>query len=131
MDLTSLSKSAQNKIKRIQLLRDCTEEEAIEFSIVAGWLGAERIARLYKTSNRSMYIDTLVRRALQENSERDKKMQELKDKVTSLLVTVHDFDNEEAAEAVDTSSRERPELWGENSVAEDLANFLASEDNDD
>jgi hypothetical protein len=57
--------------------------------------------------------------------------QELKDAVVKLLVTEHEFLIEDAEEAVAESFSTKPELWNENADAKDLANFLASDGEDD
>lgn len=54
----------------------------------------------------------------------------LKGEVTTLLVTQHDFTMDEAEEAVNESFADKPDLWNENAEARDLANFLASEDDE-
>ncbi|MFY3742203.1 MAG: hypothetical protein HMLIMOIP_002667 [Candidatus Nitrosomirales archaeon] len=55
----------------------------------------------------------------------------LKGRVTTLLVSEHEFLIEDAEEAVKESFASRPELWGENADPNDLAKFLASDENDD
>lgn len=55
----------------------------------------------------------------------------LKETVIKLLITDHGFTIDEAEESVSESMRLKPELWGENSDPNDLANFLASDENDD
>lgn len=56
---------------------------------------------------------------------------ELKETVFKILVSEHDMSTEDAEEAVETSLNSRPELWHENTDPKDLANFLASDDDDD
>jgi len=55
----------------------------------------------------------------------------LKDEVVKLLMSNHDFSIEEAEEAVKDSTTSHPDMWNENADAGNLADFLASEDNDD
>ncbi len=58
-------------------------------------------------------------------------IEELKEAVIKLLLTDHDFEMDEASEVVETSATEKPHLWDENVDPKDLAEFLASDDNDD
>jgi hypothetical protein len=55
----------------------------------------------------------------------------LKGKVTTLLVTEHDFTIDESEELVEESFEEHPEFWTENADAKDLAKSLASDGDDD
>jgi len=55
----------------------------------------------------------------------------LKGRVTTLLVTEHEMLVDEAQETVETSFTEYPEKWTEDADANDLANFLASDSSDD
>ena len=61
----------------------------------------------------------------------DDAMQTLKDTTEKLLVSEYDFTIEDAAEAVDESSRTNPGMWHENSEAAELAKLLASDDSDE
>lgn len=56
---------------------------------------------------------------------------ELKAEIVKLLVTKYDCSTDEAERLVEESPKSNPELWHENSVAEDLAKHLASDDEDD
>lgn len=56
---------------------------------------------------------------------------ELKSAVIELLQKEFDFTVDDAEEAVNDSCDSRPELWHENAEPSDLANFLASDENDD
>ncbi len=58
------------------------------------------------------------------------KIEILKAKVVLELVTTHDFPMEAAAEAVEEASKTDPDQWNVNSDSEDLANDLASSDDD-
>lgn len=58
-------------------------------------------------------------------------MDELKVAVVKLLVTNHDFLMGEAEDAVDESFRLNPELWNDNAEAKDLAEYLASDEDND
>lgn len=58
-------------------------------------------------------------------------MQELKDKVVQILITNFDLLSEEASEMVDTSVTAEPQLWSENSDPQELANYLANEEDSD
>lgn len=55
----------------------------------------------------------------------------LKGNVATLLVTAHDCTIEEAEDLVGKSYASKPEIWSENADPKDLANFLASDGNDD
>lgn len=55
----------------------------------------------------------------------------LKEEVSKLLILDHDFGIEEAEEAVRDSIADHPNFWSENADPKDLANLLASDDNDD
>lgn len=55
----------------------------------------------------------------------------LKDDVIKLLVTTYSFEMDEAEETVENSMSNSPDIWNENAEAEDLAKFLASDENDD
>jgi hypothetical protein len=58
-------------------------------------------------------------------------MSELSESVINLLVSDHDFLIEEAEAAVDKSTDSNPEMWNENSDANDLASYLADEAEDE
>lgn len=55
----------------------------------------------------------------------------LKGRVTTALVTEHEFSIEEAVEVVDRSLSDEPHLWDENGDPKDLANYLASDEDDE
>ncbi len=55
----------------------------------------------------------------------------LKSEVTGLLVSRHDFTMEEAEETVNEDFEKDASTWNENASADDLANYLASDDNDE
>lgn len=55
----------------------------------------------------------------------------LKGKVTTTLVTDHDFSIEEAEEAVEESMKHDVDIWHENADPEDIANYLASDDDEE
>lgn len=58
-------------------------------------------------------------------------LEDLKSAVIKLLVLEHDFLQAEAEETVDDSVEVKPDFWNENAIPEDLANLLASDDNDE
>ena len=58
-------------------------------------------------------------------------LEELKSEVEKLLITKYDMTEDEAAEAIETSIGDRPDLWHENSDSGDLAKLLASDEDDD
>jgi len=58
-------------------------------------------------------------------------LETLKDSVVKLLVSKHDFEVEEAEEYVEDSVTKNPDLWHDDAEAEDLAKYLATEDDDD
>lgn len=55
-------------------------------------------------------------------------MQELKEAVVNKLVTEYDYNLEDAEETVDESVSTEPSLWDEKSDPEELAKFLALDD---
>lgn len=55
-------------------------------------------------------------------------LEDLKTAVTNKLVTEHEFLIEEAETVVEGSMDENPDMWNENADANDLANYLASDD---
>jgi len=48
MDLTGLSEATLNRLKRIQELRACSEQSALEFAIALGWLASEKDSKRNK-----------------------------------------------------------------------------------
>lgn len=58
-------------------------------------------------------------------------MSDLRVSVINLLVSDHDFLIEEAEAAVENSENSHPEMWNENSDANDLASYLAEESDDE
>lgn len=52
-------------------------------------------------------------------------MQELKDSVIKTLVSDHEFLIDDAAQAVEDSVVQEPDMWNDNADAKDLANYLA------
>jgi hypothetical protein len=58
-------------------------------------------------------------------------VEDLKTDVTKLLVTDHDLTIEEAEEKITESIRTNPDWWNENAYAKNLANSLASDDDDE
>lgn len=56
---------------------------------------------------------------------------ELKETVTKKLMTDHDMLIDEAEETVKDSVDDNPSIWNENADAKDLANLLASDDDDE
>lgn len=57
--------------------------------------------------------------------------EDLKTEVAKLLVTNYDFLTEEADSAVEKSVAENTDMWNDNAEASDLANYLASDDDDE
>lgn len=57
-------------------------------------------------------------------------LEELKAAVNKLLLNQHDFEPDEAEETIEQSVAESPHIWNENAIPEDLANFLASGEDD-
>jgi hypothetical protein len=55
-------------------------------------------------------------------------IEELKSATAIALMTDHGFTLNEAEETVDGSVKDNEEIWNENASPEDLAEFLASED---
>lgn len=55
----------------------------------------------------------------------------LKDDVVKILMTRHSFLVDDAEEAVKESFEKNPDMWSENADADQLANYLASDDGDD
>lgn len=53
---------------------------------------------------------------------------DLREAVVTLLVVSHDFEAEEAEEAVAASIEKDIAMWNENAVADDLAKYLATEE---
>ena len=58
-------------------------------------------------------------------------LDELKAEVEKLLLDKHDFEPDEAEEMIETLVSENPHFWNENAIPEDLANLLASDEDDD
>ena len=58
-------------------------------------------------------------------------LNDLKDSVSKILVTTHDFTIDEADEAVEESTTAKPELWNHNSDPNDLAKYLAEDEDED
>lgn len=58
-------------------------------------------------------------------------LSELKDSVTKILITSYDFTVDEADDTVNDSAAAKPELWHHNSDPNDLAKYLAEEDDED
>lgn len=58
-------------------------------------------------------------------------LENLKNATIKFLMTEKDFTLEEAEEAVEQSTSENPDIWNENADAKDLANHLASGDDED
>lgn len=58
-------------------------------------------------------------------------LSDLKLEVAKLLVTDYSFSPEDAESEVESSVKGHPEMWSENAVPKDLAEFLASDENDD
>jgi SpoU rRNA methylase family enzyme len=58
-------------------------------------------------------------------------IEDLKDRVVSLLVSDYDFLMEEAEEAVKDSQFNSPDMWDVNATPEDLAKYLASDESDE
>lgn len=56
---------------------------------------------------------------------------ELKASVVKILVMENDFTSDEAEEAVNEAAADKPDLWSENADPKDLANFLASDEDDE
>ena len=48
MDLTGLSEATLNRLKRIQELRACSEQSALEFAIALGWLASDKDSKRNK-----------------------------------------------------------------------------------
>lgn len=57
--------------------------------------------------------------------------QDLRDEVFKILITEHDFSNDDAEEAINDSMKTKPEFWNENADPRDLANALAEEEDDE
>jgi hypothetical protein len=57
-------------------------------------------------------------------------LEELKVAVNKLLLHEHDFQPDEAEELIEQSVAENPLFWNENAIPEDLANLLATGDDD-
>ena len=57
--------------------------------------------------------------------------EDLKTEVAKILVTKYDFLTEEAESAVEESVAENTDMWNDNAEASDLANYLASDDDDE
>ncbi len=55
----------------------------------------------------------------------------LQGKVNTLLVTKYDFTVDDAGETVDASVFKEPGMWNVNADAEEIAKYLASDENDD
>lgn len=55
-------------------------------------------------------------------------LEELKDEVAKLLMLQHDYEADEAHEAVLESVENDPTLWHEEASIEDLAKYVASEE---
>jgi hypothetical protein len=55
----------------------------------------------------------------------------LQDEVAALLISKHDFLPDEATLAIEEAVRHNPDHWTENADPEDLASFLASEEDDE
>lgn len=55
----------------------------------------------------------------------------LQEEVTNKLVTTYDFLIEEAEEVVSKSYASEPQLWTENASVSDLANMLATGEDDE
>ncbi len=66
-----------------------------------------------------------------KETERHIKMNDLKAEVGKILIANYDFQMDDAEETVNSSFETSPEMWNENAVAEDLAKFLASDENDE
>lgn len=58
-------------------------------------------------------------------------LDDLKDSVSKVLVTVYDFTVDEADDAIDESVASKPDFWNENSEPNDLAKYLAEDDDED
>jgi len=58
-------------------------------------------------------------------------LEALKDEVTKLLMTKHDFSIEDAETKVQGSLYDSANMWNDNADANQLADFLASDDDDD
>lgn len=58
-------------------------------------------------------------------------VEDLKADVVKILVAEYDLLLEEAEEKVNESFANNPDIWNENAEAKDLAEFLASDDDDD
>lgn len=57
-------------------------------------------------------------------------MENLQDQVTALLVSQYDMLIDEAEDVVKASIAEDGSMWNDNSDAEDIAEFLASDDDE-
>jgi hypothetical protein len=58
-------------------------------------------------------------------------VQELCNDVVKILVAEHEFLLDDAEQAVEESVKAKPDIWNENADAKDLANFLASDGDDE
>jgi hypothetical protein len=58
-------------------------------------------------------------------------MSALRDEVVKILMSNHDFLVNDAEEAVQESVSKNPDFWNENADANDLANVLAEDDDDE
>ena len=68
---------------------------------------------------------------IEAERKRSTEMEELKESVVKILISKYDFLPEDAASTVDESVRKNSEMWNENADENQLAEFLASDEDDD
>lgn len=107
---------------------------------ISHYFAAARVASNVKNQTTPIYDEVLRsfkmshnEQAIQENKDQEAEeiIKGIKEKVVSLLITKHDFDDDEAQEKVDESVKSDPEMWGVNSDSEELADLLADGDDED
>jgi hypothetical protein len=119
INLGQLPEAYQNKFKRITEVKQYTKLEALQYVISAAW-----ILEIYKAqTGNEVELSTKGCSSME--------LDKLKSEVLNELISVYDFDFEGSESIINKSVESRSDLWHENAQAKDLAEMLASDEDDD